>query len=107
VELETGTDPAVEGPQNQPMMPVAWTRTFTGASGKSARVFTTTMGASQDLQNESFRRLLVNAVYWTLGMEMRIPKMSNVELVGEYKPSTFKFNGFKRGMKLKDLLSPP
>src|SRR5262249_46663241 len=32
-------DPAVEGKQNDPMMPVAWTKTYKGASGAAGRVF--------------------------------------------------------------------
>ena len=39
------TDKPVEGKKNDPMMPVAWVKTYTGESGKPARVFTTTMGA--------------------------------------------------------------
>ena len=62
-------DPPVEGPKNNPMMPVAWTKSYKGKSGKTARVFCTTMGASQDFLSEGFRRLMVNAVYWSLGME--------------------------------------
>jgi Trehalose utilisation. len=50
-------DEPAPGAKNDPMMPVAWTKTYTGAQGKTARIFTTTMGASQDLQNESMRRL--------------------------------------------------
>src|SRR5207253_7802302 len=46
------TDPPVEGKQNDPMMPIAWTKTYIGAQGKTARVFTTTMGASQDFESE-------------------------------------------------------
>src|SRR5262249_52914859 len=56
------------GKQNDPMMPIAWIRTFTGERGKAGRVFTTTMGASQDLLSEGFRRLLVNGCYWAVGM---------------------------------------
>ena len=33
------TDKPVAGPKNDPMMPVAWIKTYTGASGKTARVF--------------------------------------------------------------------
>ncbi len=95
-------DPPVEGAKNDPMMPVAWTRTYTGAQGKAARVFTTTMGSSQDLLNEGFRRLLVNAAYWAVGMEARIPARSKVDLVGEYTPTGFKFNGFRPGLKPED-----
>jgi len=92
---------AVKRP-NDPMMPVAWIRTFTGRSGKPARVFTTTMGAAQDLESEGLRRLLVNAVYWCLGMEDRTPARSDVRLVGEYKPSPFGFGRFRRGLKPSD-----
>src|SRR5207244_1370660 len=63
------TDEPVAGKQNEPMMPVAWVKSYTGASGKPARVFATTMGASQDLESEGLRRLLVNAAYWAIGME--------------------------------------
>jgi hypothetical protein len=97
------TDPPAAGKQNDPMLPVAWVKTFTGARGKKARIFTTTMGAAEDLQSEGLRRLLVNAVYWTLGMESRIPAKANVDLVGEYKALPFKNNGFEKGVKPADL----
>lgn len=97
------TDEPVEGKQNDPMMPIAWTKTYTGAAGKAARVFTTTMGASQDFANAGLRRLLVNAVYWALKMEDQIPpEGSKVDLVGEYDPSPFAFNGFRRGVRPSD-----
>jgi type 1 glutamine amidotransferase len=70
------------------MMPIAWTKTY-----RNARVFTTTMGASQDLLNEGLRRMIVNACYWALGMEARIPAKSNVDLVGDYRPTSFGFRG--------------
>ncbi len=97
------TDPPVEGKKNDPMMPIAWTKTYQSASGKIGRVFTTTMGASPDLQSEGLRRLLVNAAYWAVGMEDKIPAKSNVELVGEYKPLPFGFGGYKKGVKPSDL----
>jgi type 1 glutamine amidotransferase len=98
------SDKAVRGKQNDPMMPVAWTRTYKGANGKTGRVFTTTMGASQDLESEGTRRLLVNACYWAAGLEERIPMQSKVDLVGEYKPRPFKFGGFQKGVKPADLV---
>jgi hypothetical protein len=88
--LEPGS-PAVAGPKNEPMMPIAWTRTYRGASGRTSRIFTTTMGASQDFESEGLRRMLVNAVYWSLGMEAKISRKANVEFVGEFKPSPFRF----------------
>lgn len=96
------TDPPVEGAKNHPMMPIAWTKTFITPSGKSARVFTTTMGASQDLLSEGFRRLLVNAVYWAVGLEDQIPPRSDVELVGQYRPSPYRFDGFRKNMRPAD-----
>ena len=97
------TDRPVAGKLNEPMLPVAWTKTYTGASGHTARIFTTTMGSSQDLLNEPFRRLLVNACYWALGMERRIPARSNVSLVGDYHPTPFKFGGYVPGIRPADL----
>ncbi|MBM3744782.1 MAG: ThuA domain-containing protein [Acidobacteria bacterium] len=97
------SDPPVAGPQNEPMMPVAWTRTYTAARGRAARVFTTTMGSSQDLLNQGFRRLLVNACYWALKMEKSISARSSVGLVGSFEPRPFKFGGFAKGLKPEDL----
>ena len=88
------TDAPADGPQNNPMMPVAWVKTY-----KGARVFTTTMGSSQDLLNEGLRRLLVNACYWAVGQEGKIPAKPDVRLVGEYTPTAFKMDGFKKGVK--------
>lgn len=43
--------------------PVAWTRTY--GSGK-ARIFYTSLGAPEDMRSADVRRLLLNAVAWTL-----------------------------------------
>jgi hypothetical protein len=97
------TDEPVAGEKNDPMMPIAWTKTYAAESGKTGRVFTTTMGASQDLESEGLRRLLVNACYWAVGMEDKIPAKSDVGLVGEYKPLPFGTKpGFERGRKPSD-----
>jgi type 1 glutamine amidotransferase len=96
-------DKSVEDRKNDPMMPIAWTKTYQTDSGKSARVFTTTMGASQDFTAEGTRRMLVNAVYWTLGMEKDIPNEgTKVDLVGTYKPTKFAGNGYTKGIKPED-----
>jgi putative membrane-bound dehydrogenase-like protein len=42
--------------------PLAWTRLHNGG-----RVFYTSLGHPQDFANPSFRRLLVNALFWTAG----------------------------------------
>ncbi len=97
------TDKPVPGKPNDPMMPVAWVKTYRGASGKTARVFTTTLGASQDLLSEGLRRLLVNACYWAVGMEEKIPARAKVDIVGEYRPRPFRSGGFAKGVKPSDL----
>jgi type 1 glutamine amidotransferase len=99
----TPDTPPVDGKKNDPMMPIAWTKTYSIEGGPTGRVFTTTMGASQDMLSEGFRRLLVNACYWATGLEDRIAEKSNVAIVGPFAPSPFKNNGFKKGVKPADL----
>lgn len=95
-------DKPIEGEKNEPMMPVAWVKTYTGTAGKPARIFTTTMGASQDLESEGTRRMLINACFWGLGMDDTINAKLNVGIVGEFKPSKFSFGGYVKGKKPKD-----
>ncbi len=101
------TDPPLEGPKNDPMMPVAWARTYTGVKGKTARVFNTTMGAATDLEAEGTRRMLVNAVYWAVGLEDRIPDHTDVAIVGEFHPTPFGFNGARKGVRPEDHVMKP
>jgi hypothetical protein len=89
-----------EQPVNSPMMPVAWTREHRNEAGKVNRIFTTTMGAATDLQSEGTRRLVVNAVFWGLGLE--VPVKANVDYLGEYKPTMYSFKGYKKGVKPSD-----
>lgn len=93
----------VAGKKNGPMMPVAWTRMYKTDSGKTGRAFCTTMGASQDFVYEGTRRLIVNGCLWAVGLEEKIPEKTNVDLVGEYHPTPFKFGGHKKGVKPADL----
>ena len=58
------------------------------------------MGAATDLENEGLRRLVVNGIYWGLGME--VSKKANVEIVGEFKPAMYGFDGFKKDSKPSD-----
>jgi hypothetical protein len=104
IDTMTATGKPVDGKKNDPMMPVAWTKTFTGESGKPARVFATTMGAASDMQSEGTRRLLVNATYWTLGLEDKITAESDVSIVGEFTPHSFGNNKFTKGVKPSDLV---
>lgn len=86
---------------NDPAMAVAWARTVTNESGTANKVLTTTMGSASDLVNEGLRRLVVNGVYWGLGEA--VPEKANVEVVGEYTPSKYAFDGFKKGVRAEDL----
>lgn len=95
-------DPPLDGPKNNPMMPLVWTREHTGEKGKTAKIVTTTMGASVDFESEGLRRLVVNACYWALGLEDKIPAKANVGYVGEYKPTWFGFGKFTKGLKPAD-----
>ena len=84
--------PAVSGAKNDPMMPIAWAKTYELPGGKRGRAFTSTIGASVDLLNEGVRRLLVNAAYWGVGLEDKIPNEgTRVDLVGKYEPTQFGF----------------
>lgn len=97
---------AVSGKKNEPMMPVAWTKTYKGESGNTARIFTTTMGCGEDFLYEGTRRMLVNGCYWALAMDDKIADKSKVDLVGEYKPTKFKAKKseeWKPGVKPEDL----
>lgn len=93
-------DEAVAGKKNDPMMPVAWTKSYQLPGGKPGKSFTTTMGAATDLTNEQLRRLLVNAVYDLL--DMKVPERANVDIVGDFKPNAYGFGGFKKGLKPSD-----
>jgi hypothetical protein len=100
--------PPASGKKNDPMMPIAWTKSYQIPGGKPGRSFTSTIGASTDLLNDATRRLLVNAVYWSLGIENQIPASgTNVELVGKYEPTKFGFrtdqDWKKRAMKVDEL----
>ena len=92
----------VEGKKNEPMMPVAWVKSYKGTSGKTSTVFNTTMGAATDLVSEGTRRMLVNSMFWCLEMEDAITADLNVSIVGDYKPTKFGFGGFRKGLKPSD-----
>lgn len=51
-----------------PPQPVAWTRTY---GPNKARIFYTSLGAPEDMEIADVRRLLVNAVNWTLNSKAR------------------------------------
>jgi len=85
---------------NTPMMPVAWTREVENSVGTKNKILTTTMGSATDFESEDLRRLVVNGVFW--GLEMEVPEKADVSIVGEFKPSAYDFNGFKKGVTAAD-----
>ncbi len=91
--------------KNKPLQPVAWTRNHKNAAGKTNRVLTTTMGAATDLKDENLRRLIANGVYWGLGL--KVPAKLDVTIPGEYKPTGYGFNAFRKGLKSADFKVMP
>jgi hypothetical protein len=85
---------------NEPAMPVAWTREVKHAAGTTNRVLTTTMGSATDLKSEGLRRLVVNGVFWGLGIE--VPEKADVTLPEGFTPTDYGFNTYKQGMKAAD-----
>ncbi|XZE51648.1 ThuA domain-containing protein [Planctomycetaceae bacterium SH139] len=90
-------DQPVDGKKNDPMMPIAWVKTYNGA-----RVFCTTMGAATDLPNAGVRRLLVNATFWAVGLEEKITPDLSIEVVGTFNPTEYGFGGYQKGRKPSD-----
>ena len=87
----------VEGPQNDPMMALAWIHPYTAPNGTTnGTSFCTTMGASLDFVNEELRRLLVNASYHLVGLE--VLEKADVDYVDPFYPS---FYGFWNGKNAK------
>jgi len=87
-------------PINDPMMPIAWTREVKTTAGKSQKVLCSTMGAATDLASEGLRRLVVNGVFWAAGLE--VPASAEVNTVGDFVPSNYSTNGFKKGLRAAD-----
>lgn len=96
-------DKPIDGEKNNPMMPVVWTKTYKSDSGAVGRVVNTTMGAATDFVEPGLRRIIVNAAYWTLGMEDHIRPDLNVEFVTEYAPSSFGFKNEEGYWKAKNI----
>lgn len=84
------------------VMPIAWTKPYHIEGGKPGMAFASTMGSSLDFQSEDLRRLVLNASLWLLGMPEVIKPDLNVEIVGEYKPTMFGFDTFRKGMRVEE-----
>ncbi len=79
---------AVEGPKNNPMMPLAWLREYTAPNGTAkGKAFCTTLGASTDFADEDLRRLVVNAAHHLIGM--KVPAKAEVAPVDPFQPTEY------------------
>lgn len=87
----------------KPPMPSEWTRSYKSASGRTGRVFTTLYGASEDILNEGYRRMLINACLWAVGLEDAIKPNLRVSLVGPYQPTSFGNKGNVVGVIPSDM----
>ncbi len=85
---------------NDPAMPVAWTRLHQHEAGTTSRVLTTTLGSATDLADEGLRRLVINGVYWGLGMD--VPAAADVRYVDPYSPSFYGVGSFRKGLRASD-----
>ncbi len=90
-------DAPLEGAKNDPMMPVAWTKSYTGKSGKASRIFTTTMERRPISRNTGVRRMLVNATYWALGMEDQITDSPQHRPRGRVQADEVRFRRLRQG----------
>ncbi len=96
-----GMNPDSEPNEKKKTMPMVWVRDYKWENGNTTRALTSTIGAAIDMKSEDLRRLFVNASYWLTGLE--VPEKADVNFVGEFKPSFFGFNTFKKGVKVSDL----
>ena len=66
-------------------------------------MFASTYGASGDLVNEGFRRMLVNACFWAAGLEDKIKPDADISFVGPYRPTWMGINKRAAHIKPDDL----
>lgn len=98
----TGMQPTDPPQLAKSIMPIVWLRDYRTPSGKTAKVLCSTIGAATDLLSADLRRLFVNATYQLSGLA--VPDQTDVTPVGEYKPTAFGFNRYKKGVKVSDHL---
>ena len=96
----------IEGPKNNPMMPLAWLRDYTAPDGiAKGNAFCTTLGASTDFADEDLRRLVINAALHLTGV--KVPAKADVTPVDPFEPTEYsafsekEFPGFFKTRNLK------
>ena len=86
-------EPTADPDSKKPPMPSTWTRHYESKDGKKHRVFHSTQGASEDILDDNYRRMILNGTLWALGLENIIKADLEIGFVGPYQPSTFNFGG--------------
>ncbi|WP_057939254.1 ThuA domain-containing protein [Algoriphagus resistens] len=84
------------------IMPVAWTKGYSLEGGKTGKVMGSTLGSSLDFKVEDMRRLILNSAFWLLEMPEVITPELSVDIVGDYEPTMFGFDSFRKGMRVVD-----
>ncbi len=79
----------------------AWTRKFKHQNGNISKIFTTTMGSSEDLTDENLRRLVINSVYY--GLDLEVPKKANVDYISKYIPTFYGTKDFDNDPRRKSV----
>jgi len=92
----------IEGPKNNPMMPLAWTREYTAPNGATkGKAFCTTLGASTDFTDENLRRLFVNASLNLTGL--KVPAKADVNYIDPFEPTRYSAIDQKNYYKKRNL----
>lgn len=97
MERDSGAD------TEKPAVASTWTRHYQDKDGDQHRVFHSTSGTSEDFLEDDFRRLIINGMFWAMGMESQIKPDMDISFVGPYQPSGFSFDSAVPGIKPSDL----
>ena len=96
------TSKNLDGPKNNPLMPLAWLREYTAPNGTTkGKAFCTTLGSSTDFADEDLRRLVVNASLHLTGL--KVPEKADVAYVDPFQPTNYSAIGEKDYYKTRNL----
>jgi hypothetical protein len=102
-QIALGMTPEAPLSFDKAIMPIAWVRELAHSSGKQTRIFASTLGTAVEFKKDDMRRLLVNAVYWTLSLESQLSDKLSITIPGKYEPTMFGFGTHRKGLKPSDL----
>ena len=96
---------AVADAQRSPLAPELPTLTESGIAGVELPYWLAAYApaGTPDPVLQRLHRMLVQACYWALGLEDKIPESgAKVDTVGEFKTLPFRFGGYQKGVKPSD-----